>query len=217
MRSFYFNQYKFVFFFKPCFSLAMSKQFKAEIIWKDPDELIPYQNNSKNHPEEQIEQLAGIIAKYGFDQPIVIGHDNVIIKGHGRREAALKLTLKLVPCIVQTLDEYEAMAARIADNKLSETSYDTDKLKFDIGTLVRHEIDPTKFGFSAEELKVLTDGWNTNHETVSGTESNTDGITAIIKISCPQELKSQVKEMLEEAIQNATVENPYFDNVKIES
>lgn len=37
------------------------------------------------------------------------------------------------------LNEYEAMAARIADNKLAESEYDNDMLKFDLGTLQRQE------------------------------------------------------------------------------
>ena len=46
-------------------------------------ELIPYEFNSRNHPEEQIDRIANSIKEFGFNQPIVIDKANVIIAGHG--------------------------------------------------------------------------------------------------------------------------------------
>lgn len=127
-----------------------------EIIAKNPDDLIPYTKNSLDHPEEQITQLAGQIAAFGFDQPIVCDKDWVIIKGHARLLASKKLGLKLVPVIVSTLDEYQAMAARIADNKVRElATWNQQMLMFDVNTLRLHEFDLGLTALPAAELKLL--------------------------------------------------------------
>ena len=62
--------------------------FKVES-W-DVEKLIPYENNVKIHDEKQVKKIAESIKRFGWDQPIVVDKDGVIIKGHGRRLAALK-------------------------------------------------------------------------------------------------------------------------------
>lgn len=115
---------------------------KPEIVWRDPNQLIPYVKNARKHSDEQINEIAGLITAFGFDQPIVVDASGVIIKGHGRREASLRLGLPEVPVIVSTLDEYQAMASRMADNKVAEkATWDMDLLKFDIGTLALRDFD----------------------------------------------------------------------------
>ena len=47
-------------------------------------EIKPYRKNAKKHPKKQIGQIAASIEKFGFNQPIVVDKDNVIIVGHGR-------------------------------------------------------------------------------------------------------------------------------------
>jgi hypothetical protein len=126
---------------------------KIQVELRDPGSLIPYAKNAKVHSRDQIDKIAGQIAAFGFDQPIVVDKDGVVIKGHGRREAALKLGLKEVPVIVAAhLDEYQAMAARIADNKVADAPWDTDLLKFDLGTLSSHEFNMKLTGFELPDL-----------------------------------------------------------------
>jgi len=133
--------------------------FKMEIKWLDPKELTPYVNNSKKHSDEQIDKLAGSIAAFGFDQPVVVDRERVIVKGHGRREAALRLGLKSIPVVfADHLDENQIRAARIADNKLSSLEYDVEKLSFDIGTLERSGFDLNLTGIEFDEIKGLLSG-----------------------------------------------------------
>jgi hypothetical protein len=123
------------------------------IQWIPPDRLIPYAKNAKKHSDEQITSIAGQIAAFGFDQPIVVDSQMVIIKGHGRREAALRLGIETVPVIVRgDLDEYQAMAARIGDNKVAESTWDIDLLHFDVGTLSMQNFDMKLTGLSDEDL-----------------------------------------------------------------
>ncbi len=125
----------------------------SEIILCDPNELIPYNKNSKTHPDYQIERLAKNFNEFGFDQPIVVDGNNVIIKGHGRRLAALKAGLAEVPVIIRTdLTETQIKAARIADNKLAETDWDIDFLKEDLSDLLEEDFDLDFIGFSDDDL-----------------------------------------------------------------
>lgn len=96
-----------------------------EVVFLSPSALKPYFRNSKKHDRAQILQLAKAIRTMGFDQPIVVDGDMVIIKGHGRRLASLELKLDLVPVVIRTdLTPMQVVAARIADNRshnMSET------------------------------------------------------------------------------------------------
>ena len=57
------------------------------------DQLVPYVRNPRTHTPEQVAQVAGSIAEFGFVNPILVGTDNVIIAGHARFAAAQKLGL----------------------------------------------------------------------------------------------------------------------------
>jgi DNA modification methylase len=126
--------------------------------WRDPATLIPYEKNAKLHSPEQIATLAGSIAELGFDQPIVVDGQGVIIKGHARREASLLLGWKLVPVVVRSdLTPIEAMAARLADNKVAESPWDESVLREQLQQLQAEEFAMDLVGFSDEELRSLLD------------------------------------------------------------
>lgn len=148
----------------------MPKDFEPSTEWRAIDSITPYANNTKTHPTEQVDKIAGSIAKFGFDQPIVVDGDGVIIKGHGRREAAIRLGLKHVPVIRrQDLSDAEAKAARIADNKTAESPWDTSVLSLEIQELDQSGFELEPLGFDQEELDNLL-----NPPQEGGTEGNTD-------------------------------------------
>lgn len=137
------------------------EEAKLEIVWLDPNTLTPYTNNAKKHPTEQIDKLAGQIAEFGFDQPIVVDKNKVIIKGHGRREAALRLGLKTVPVVVADhLDEFQVKAARIGDNQVASLgTIDKNLLKFELGTLQRADYNLKLTAFELGDIdKILSQG-----------------------------------------------------------
>lgn len=125
-------------------------------LW-DIQKLIPYEGNAKKHPEDQIKKLATAITKFGWTQPIVIDANGVIIAGHGRRLAAIKLGLEKVPVLVRRdLSTAEADALRLADNRVTSTDYDQAmiqdelrRLSADLGSL---NIDLTDLGFDEKEI-----------------------------------------------------------------
>lgn len=86
----------------------------------------PYEKNAKKHSKKQIEQVANSIREFGFNQPIVVDKDNILIVGHGRLEAAKLLGLKDVPVLVVDLPEEKVKAYRLADNKLNESDWEMD-------------------------------------------------------------------------------------------
>ena len=73
---------------------------ELQIEHRPVDQLVPYVRNPRTHTPEQIAQVAGSIAEFGFVNPILVGTDNVIIAGHARFAAARKLGLTEVPVIV---------------------------------------------------------------------------------------------------------------------
>jgi hypothetical protein len=121
------------------------------------EKVIPYPGNAKEHPPEQIKALAGGIKAYGWDQPIVVDKDGVIIKGHGRRLAAILLKLEQVPVIVRSdLTPDQVKAARLSDNRAVSTTYDTELLKTEIAALaLAGNVDISDLGFTDKELEFL--------------------------------------------------------------
>lgn len=124
------------------------------ITLRDTAELIPYTNNTKKHPKEQVEAIASSIKNYGWDQPIVVDSDGEVIKGHGRLQAAKLLDLEQVPVIERDdLTDAEVRAARIADNKTAESGWLEDLLEDEVRYL--HEdgtVDMSSLGFDDHEL-----------------------------------------------------------------
>lgn len=94
-----------------------------EVIIKDINELKPYENNPRFN-DEAVDYVVQSIKEFGFNNPIILDKNNVIICGHTRYRAAQKLNLTQVPCIVLTnLTDKQVRAFRIADNKCSDFSY----------------------------------------------------------------------------------------------
>lgn len=101
----------------------MSKKSSPKITMKNPNDLIAYVFNNKDHPEEQIDNIASSIQLFGFKNPVIVDKENVIIAWHGRVLASKKLLMESIPCIVaDDLSDEEVRALRIADNKIAEQS-----------------------------------------------------------------------------------------------
>ena len=86
---------------------------KLEIVMLDPEQLKPYFRNPRNN-DKTVEALVKIIPRVGFNVPIVVDKDYVIIKGHSRWSASKILELKEVPCIISSASEEQNNKARIS-------------------------------------------------------------------------------------------------------
>lgn len=114
------------------------------------DDVKPYENNPRNN-EEAVDGVANSIKQFGWQQPIVVDKENVIIVGHTRYKAAQKLGLKVVPVIVAELSEEKAKAYRLADNKTNEAAeWNFDKLQEELDKIIN--IDMSDFGFDVDNI-----------------------------------------------------------------
>lgn len=108
-------------------------------------DIVPYGKNAKKHPDKQVIQVANSIQEFGFNQPIVVDKNNVIIVGHGRFLAAHFLGLKEVPVLVLDVSEEKAKAYRLADNKLNESEWDMQLVISELKELSLEMVDLTGF------------------------------------------------------------------------
>jgi ParB-like chromosome segregation protein Spo0J len=173
-----------------------------ELQWLDPKILKPYKKNAKLHSDNQVSQIADQMSAFGFDVPIVVDKNMVIIKGHGRRLAALKLNLDKVPVIISNLDRNAAIAARLGDNKIASASpWDNEMLKAEIQELQLNAEELIAFtGFDTNEIQSLLMEWESDISTVSKTEEHLEGIQSWIKVKCPKDLRDTLKDFLQHSV-----------------
>lgn len=126
-----------------------------EIIKIRIDDIVPYENNAKEHPREQIEQIKESIKEFGNNDPIAVDEDNVIIEGHGRLVALKELGYKEAECIrLEGLTDDQKNAYRLIHNKLTMNSgFDMEALEKELKKIT--DVDMEGFGFSDEDLKDL--------------------------------------------------------------
>lgn len=125
------------------------------IVNKPLSEIIPYNKNPRKN-DNAVDAVARSIKEFGFKNPVLIDPHNVIICGHTRYKAAIKLGLETVPCIVaDDLTDKQVKAFRIADNKLSELArWDFPLLTGELADL-KDLFNFEDFGFSEKESRDL--------------------------------------------------------------
>jgi DNA modification methylase len=126
----------------------------------------PYENNPRvNDPG--VEAVAASIQTFGFRQPIVVDEQGVIIVGHTRLKAALKLGLEQVPVHVAVgLSPAQVKAYRIADNQTATLSqWDHDRMPLELAELQVLGFDLALTGFSGDDLLRLLDSGTTDGKT----------------------------------------------------
>ena len=124
------------------------------------DSLIPYARNARTHSEEQVAQIAGSIKEFGFNDPIAIDGEGVIIEGHGRVMAARKLGLQTVPVIrLEHMSDSQKRAYILAHNKIAlNAGWDEDMLKAELGALAAESFELTLAGFDEKEISQALSG-----------------------------------------------------------
>ena len=109
----------------------------------ETNKLLPYINNPRKNLN--IDKVASSIKEFGFQQPIVVDKEFVIIVGHTRFEAAKKLGIEKVPVQIADLSELQAKAYRIADNRLNQdANWDSDLLNYEISRQKTRNSSTTK-------------------------------------------------------------------------
>jgi site-specific DNA-methyltransferase (adenine-specific) len=125
--------------------------------WEPIDSIKPWAKNPRKNDGEPVDRVAKSIERFGFSAPIVVrAQDNRIIAGHTRWKAAQKLGMTQVPVRFMPLDEDQAAALALADNRLSEiTPWDDEGLAEVLRDLEGASFDLDGLGWTAEELEGL--------------------------------------------------------------
>lgn len=159
---------------------------ELKIIYKKTAELLPYARNARTHSDSQVAQLAASIKEFGFNNPVAIDADGMILCGHGRVMAAQRLGMDQVPTVcLAHLTDIQKKAYILADNKLAlNAGWDNDMLKVELEDLKFSNFDLDLVGFSTEELDEIM---NQNEEP----EVEEDDYT----VAVPEEPKAKLGEI----------------------
>ncbi len=180
----------------------------TEMIIKQLDiqDIKPYPNNPRKNAKA-IDKVADSITQYGFQQPIVVDKDLVIVVGHTRYQAAKKLLLAQVPVLIaENLDSEQANGYRIMDNKsgewadwdqqmlidelselitennIQELSYETGFSESELNKLFAPDVDPIDEYNKTESYKSkLGDLWTLgNHKIYNGDSNDSNNTNALL-------------------------------------
>ena len=119
----------------------------------DINKVIPYARNPRKN-QGAIAKVAASIKEFGWQQPIVIDNEMVIIAGHTRLAAAQSLSMNKVPIVVaENLSPSQVKAYRLADNRISEESeWDEELLRLELDELKDEDFNLIFTGFSLAEI-----------------------------------------------------------------
>lgn len=130
-------------------------------------ELKPYENNAKIHTPDQVAQIVASIREFGFNDPLAVDENNMIIEGHGRLMALQELGEKEVEVIrLSGLSEEQKKAYIHVHNQLTmNTGFDLDILEEELRSIT--DIDMGLFGFDMDfEVEMHPEDFD-NGESVS--------------------------------------------------
>lgn len=114
-------------------------------------DLVPYANNAKKHPKEQIDQIAESISEFGNCDPIAVWHNEdgeaEIVEGHGRVMALKQLGIDTAPviCLDHLTDEQRRAYTHVHNQTTLSSGFDEQALIEDMDNL---DMDWEALGFS---------------------------------------------------------------------
>lgn len=117
------------------------------------DTLKPYDNNAKEHPQQQINQIIESIKQFGMNDPIGIwGDEHLIVEGHGRLLALQQMGETEAPTIrLDHMTDEQRKAYTLVHNKTTMNSgFNLEILNAELESI---DIDMTDFGFNMEEIE----------------------------------------------------------------
>ena len=129
-------------------------ELKVEYV--DTSVLVPYANNAKEHPQEQIREIANSMEEFGNCDPIAVWTNPdgklEIVEGHGRLLALNMLGIDRAPIIKldHLTDEQRRAYTHIHNQTTLTSGFDLDILKRDMESL---NFDWDSFGFEGIIVK----------------------------------------------------------------
>ena len=121
-----------------------------DIIKMKIKDIIPYEHNPRKN-EQAVDAVAESIKQCGYVAPIIVDENNVILAGHTRRLALIKLGKEEAEVVVRDgLTDEQKRKYRLLDNKTNElASWDFDLLADEIEGLDFGDFD---FGFDTVDF-----------------------------------------------------------------
>lgn len=93
---------------------------KKELIKVNIRDVIPYENNPRKN-EKAVDAVAESIEQVGYNNPIIVDEDMIILAGHTRRLSLIKNGVKEVEVLQVTgLTDEQKKKYRLLDNKTGE-------------------------------------------------------------------------------------------------
>jgi len=132
----------------------MEIEMIQEIVMVDIGDIIPYPNNPRKN-EVTSEKLSKVIPKVGWNVPIVLDKNNVIVKGHARYKAALLMGLTMLPCVYTNKDEATVRLDRLSDNRVADfTKWNASLLLAEVGDIkTDFDMSILELGFDVQEME----------------------------------------------------------------
>lgn len=161
-------------------------------------DLVPYANNAKKHPKEQIDQIAESISEFGNCDPIAVWHNEdgeaEIVEGHGRVMALKQLGIDAAPviCLDHLTDEQRRIYTHVHNQTTINSGFDEQALIEDMDNL---NADWEALGFE-EYMPVTDEGFGTEFELPDGDKPNVSQATFI--------LAPEQRDFIMDALKNAT-------------
>lgn len=166
-----------------------------KIVQMPIDDIIPYARNPRKG--SNVRAVMDSIREFGFNQPIVVDKNKVIIVGHTRYEAAKRLKLPKCPVLVASkLTKEQAKAYRIMDNKSNEAAaWDKILLALEIDDLQKAEFDPKKTGLLNEEIAKLFENIDEDEEIIPINGKNKEVYQIIIRFKGEKEMRENFRRL----------------------
>jgi hypothetical protein len=93
----------------------------SEVVMVPIEAIRPYKNNPRIN-DATVDRLVELIPKTSFNVPLVLDRNHVVVKGHARLQAAQRLGMRELPCLISDNDDETNKLDRLADNKVAEFS-----------------------------------------------------------------------------------------------
>ena len=156
------------------------------------DRPIPYARNARKLSAQAVNKVAASLKEFGWQQPIVVDTQGVIVVGHTRLMAAKKLGWIQVPVLIAShLTPAQVKAYRLMDNRShQETDWDFGLVASDLLELKCLDIDLKLTGFNSDELGTMfsSEGWEATEKAAKG-GGHMGGLEYRVVVDCQNEIQ----------------------------
>lgn len=154
------------------------REFKVE--WWPVGRPTPYYRNPRNN-DEAVPVVAESLRRFGWQAPIVVDEEGVIIAGHTRLKAAISLGMDEVPVKVALgLSPAQVKALRLADNRSSEiATWDEDALRLEIDEIYRLGDDLEGLKLGEDDLLEMLGVSETAEKAAAKTDEELDEVPEV--------------------------------------